>query len=364
VIDVECLSKEYVVESGSVAALHDVSLRVEHGKRLGLFGPSGSGKTTLLRCIAGLEVPVSGIIRIGGREVYNASSSLNVVPWKRPIGFVSQDYSLWPHLNVLDNVVYPLRHGRSNALSRSQQAERALGALRRVRLEGVASRFPSELSGGQRQRVALARALVYQPSVLLMDEPLSSLDAHLRRQTRGELMDLLEESGITTILVSHDHVDALFMTSAVGIMRCGRLVQTGTPLDVFMRPADAAVAQTLDIGSVFACRQDGESKFLLVGSGQTLDLPKRSLRNDSGPQSFLLIPGDACRLWRATVDAGNRQKLVGRVVKEGYTGRGWCVLAVIAGVSIEVWECARTGLQYGDSVEISVDVERVQLLNE
>ena len=161
---------------GRQPILHAMDLRVARGQWLGLLGPNASGKTTLLRCIAGLEVPERGTISIGGVEVYNAQAGVNLAPWMRPIGFVFQDYALWPHLRVLENVIFPLRHGRLNRLSAGEQRKQALLALRMVRLDGYEERFPSELSGGQRQRVALARALASRPSVLLMDEPAKMKD--------------------------------------------------------------------------------------------------------------------------------------------------------------------------------------------
>jgi ABC-type Fe3+/spermidine/putrescine transport system ATPase subunit len=366
VIEVEGLSKQYAVGTGPVHALQDVNLRVGTAERLGLFGPSGSGKTTLLRCIAGLEAPEKGVITIDRVEVYNAESGLNMAPWMRPIGVVFQDYALWPHMRVLDNVLFPLRYGRANVLSKTEQRERASYVLKWVRLEGFEGRYPTELSGGQRQRVALARALVSEPSVLLMDEPLSSLDPHLRKQTRNELVEILERAGITTIFVSHDHVDGLFMTNTVGIMRDGRLVQVGAPRDVFMQPIDASVAETLDVGAVIACRMVCDEKDVtrlhLPECNQYLKLPQDAAGDTSGGSLFILIRRDACQLWNRSVDSRYRQKLVGRVVREGYTGRGWCVLVNLAATTIEVWERERPGVKHGDIVELAVDMQRVQLL--
>lgn len=365
-IEVVSLSMQYIVDAGSVAALHDVSLRVGAGERLGLFGPSGSGKTTLLRCIAGLEVPQMGVIRIDGVEVFDAAAGVNLPPWMRPIGVVFQDYALWPHMRVLDNVMFPLRHGRINTLSKFQQRERALEVLRKVRLEGLEERYPSELSGGQKQRVALARALASRPTVLLMDEPLSSLDPHLRKQTRNELVGILEESCITTIFVSHDHVDGLFMTNLVGIMRDGKLVQIGSPLDVFLNPVDAPVAAALDAGAVFRCEKvspiDNDARYRLKGSQQSLRLPSIAAKASHGEHCFLLIPGGACSLWKSSGNNDRRQTLTGQVVREGYTGRGWCVLVSIEGISVEIWERDRPGLSHGDTVEVAVDAEQVQRL--
>lgn len=367
VIEVQGLFKRYTVDAGSVHALWDINLLVNSSERLGLFGPSGSGKTTLLRCIAGLETAEEGIIRIDGVEVYNAEAGIDLAPWMRPIGVVFQDYALWPHLRVVDNVLFPLRYGRANVLTGDEQQERAMEVLRKVRLESLAGRFPSELSGGQRQRVALARALVSQPSVLLMDEPLSSLDPHLRKQTRNELVEILERAGVTTIFVSHDYVDGLFMTNGVGIMRDGKLVQTGSSQEVFMRPIDASVAEALDIGAVLTCRWEsqatGKSGYRLLESGQFLELPRSTVGTGPDGSLLMLIRGDACCLWEGAEDHDGRQKLVGRVVRQGYAGRGWCVLVEVDGKKLEVWQHRQPGVNHGDTVTLAVDTERIQLFS-
>lgn len=364
-IRIEGLCKRFATRAGQVVALQDIDLQVCRSERLGLFGPSGSGKTTLLRCIAGLEAPDAGSIRIGDVEVYDAQSGINLPPWKRPIGVVFQDFALWPHMNVLDNVMFPLRHGRATTLAGAAQRRAALDALQMVRMTEFAERFPGQLSGGQRQRVAVARALVSMPSLLLMDEPLSNLDPHLRKRTRDELIELLERVGITTVLVSHDHVDGFFMSHSVGIMREGRLVQRGRPAEVVANPVNAAVAETLDVGSVFQCRalaaEVSGTRCQLLGSEQFLVLPAVAATavNDG---LHVLLPRDSCHLWRGDDTTSPVQRLRGTVVREGYTGRGWCILVSIAGVNLDIWESEPPGLLHGDFVDVAVDMSRVRLL--
>lgn len=366
-IEIEGLSKHYESSSGRIAAVSDFHLVLDAGDRFGLFGPSGCGKTTLLRCLAGLEQPDSGRIVIDGSEVVNARSGLNAPPWHRPIGLVFQDFALWPHMKVLDNVLFPLRHGRSTGFSPAESQSLAVEALRAVRLEGFEGRLPSELSGGQRQRVALARALVARPKVLLMDEPLSSLDAHLRRQTRNELVGILEEAGITTIFVSHDHFDALFMADRLGVMRDGRMVQAGSAIEMFARPTDVAVAEALNIGTTIPCWRDdsgidGETSYVLEHSGQKLLLNRSSAhRQEDGTCSLLFRP-DACSLWKGCDTGSGVQKLAGVVVQESYLGRGWCVLVRVANALIEVWESERPGVRLGQAIEIAVDTAQIQLV--
>jgi iron(III) transport system ATP-binding protein len=367
VIEIEGLCKQYVPTTGKVAAISDFSLSLGDGERFGLFGASGCGKTTLLRCLAGLERPDAGRIVISGINVFNATTGLNEPPWKRPIGLVFQDYALWPHMTVQDNVQFPLLHGRSAAGTFSEKMALAREALRAVRMEGFERRFPSELSGGQRQRVALARALAGTPRVLLLDEPLSSLDSHLRRQTRNELIGILQETGITTIFVSHDHLDGLFMANRLGVMRDGRLVQSGRLTEILAYPADATVAEVLNIGATIPCWRDGSgsggsASYSFDGSGQKLILNGVNARIRDDGACSMLVRSDACRIWRDSTVGSSIQRLAGIAIQESFMGRGWCVLVRVAGSLLEVWEDDRPHVRPGATVEIAVDTARVQIV--
>jgi multiple sugar transport system ATP-binding protein len=229
-IRVEGVSKRY---PGAVA-LRDVSLTIDDDEFMVLLGPSGCGKTTLLRLIAGFETPDAGTIFIGGRDM------TEVPPARRGIAMVFQSYALFPHLRVFGNIAFGLRMHRVPADELRARVRNAAGLMQ---IDSLLDRYPSQLSGGQRQRVAVARALVMEPSVILMDEPLSNLDALLRLQMRAELKRLLQDVKTTTVYVTHDQVEALSMGDRTAVMREGRILQVDTPLTVYNEPADVFVAR-------------------------------------------------------------------------------------------------------------------------
>lgn len=223
-----------------VAAVDCVSVEIERGELFTFLGESGSGKTTLLRLIAGLEVPTSGEIALGGRRV--AGTSTFLPPERRRVRLVFQESTLFPHLNVKANVAFALE-----AVSRRERADRIGEILSLVELDGLAERFPHELSGGQRQRVEIARALVSKPELLLLDEPFSSLDVSLKRRVREDVARIVRRTATTTVLVTHDIEDALSVSDRVGIMRKGRLEQVDTPAEAYRRPCTAYVASLLGV---------------------------------------------------------------------------------------------------------------------
>lgn len=233
VIHLEHVSKRF--RPGPVTAVDDLTMDVLEGEILTLLGPSGCGKTTTLRLVAGFEVPDQGRIRVGGREV--AGPGGWCPPEKRGVGMVFQDYALFPHLTVGDNVMFGL-----DRLSRADRRTRAREVLRILDLAAAFDRYPHELSGGQQQRVALARALAPEPVVVLMDEPFSNLDAHLRNQVRDEVVGILRATGVTCVLVSHDQRDALAISDRVAIMNQGRLEQIGSPREIYKHPESVFVA--------------------------------------------------------------------------------------------------------------------------
>ena len=234
-VSVEGVAKHF----GGVRAVDGVSLTVADGRLLTLLGPSGCGKTTTLRMIAGLESNDAGRITIGDRVVSDAAAGVFVAPERREIGMVFQSYAIWPHMTVFANVAYPLevRHRPSPEIR-----ERVRGALRLMQMEDLAERPATMLSGGQQQRVAIARALVFQPRVLLMDEPLSNLDAQLREQMRLELRALQQRLGITTIYVTHDQEEAMVLSDEIAMMHGGRVLQVADPQTIYTRPASRTVA--------------------------------------------------------------------------------------------------------------------------
>jgi iron(III) transport system ATP-binding protein len=242
VIRIRQLEKVFPTSRGPVRAVRGIDLDVAEGEFVVLLGPSGCGKTTTLRCVAGLERPDGGEIELDGDLVDSPAQRRFVPPERRDIGMVFQSYAIWPHLNVFDNIALPLTEGRRRQ-SRDEVRARVLEALRLVRLDGFESRPATDLSGGQQQRVALARAIVTRPKVLLMDEPLSNLDARLRDSMRTELKRLTLELGVTTLYVTHDQIEALSLGDRICVMRDGVILQQGPPEEVYNRPADAFVAQ-------------------------------------------------------------------------------------------------------------------------
>lgn len=231
-------------EGKSVKVLHDVSFEVQAGEVFTLLGPSGCGKSTTLRSIAGLETPDLGRILISGRQVFNGADKVSLEPQERHLSMVFQSYAIWPHMNVFKNVAFPLEVRRGKAkVSRSEISKRVEQVLDAVDLRKYIDRSAVKLSGGQQQRLALARAMVTRPELLLLDEPLSNLDAKLRESMRLELKKLQHHLGLTSIYVTHDQSEALAMSSRIAVMSEGRIVQVGTPREIYQKPNSHFVAQ-------------------------------------------------------------------------------------------------------------------------
>lgn len=234
-ITINGLEKNY----GEVHALKTANLRIPAGSFITLLGPSGCGKTTLLRLIAGLETPDAGEILVDGEYIFSDRRKISQPIHRRNFGMVFQDFALWPHLTVFENVAFGLRASGQKKNLRSQVQE----ALRRVKLEGLELRFPHQLSGGQQQRVAFARAVVTRPQLVLFDEPLSALDAVLRDEMRLELISLVKDMGITALYVTHDQTEAMSMSDEVVVMQGGCILQTGSPEEIYQKPKHPFVAR-------------------------------------------------------------------------------------------------------------------------
>jgi putative spermidine/putrescine transport system ATP-binding protein len=246
------LTKSY----GDLKAADDVSLDVADGEFLVLLGPSGCGKTTTLRIVAGFVEPSSGSVRLGERDI------TALPPWKRNAGLVFQSYALFPHMTVTENVAFGLEMRK---MPKGQMAPKVMEALRLVRLDHLGDRLPRQLSGGQQQRVALARALAFRPDVLLLDEPLSNLDAKLRQDVRVEIRELQRKLGLTTVMVTHDQEEALTMADRLVVMREGRIRQIGSQQDLYERPSEKFVADFVGRSTFVDGRMDGPGRFVSVG---------------------------------------------------------------------------------------------------
>ncbi|MDL2209185.1 ABC transporter ATP-binding protein [Desulfovibrio sp. OttesenSCG-928-O18] len=242
--------------------LNELSLTVDHGECFTLLGPSGCGKTVLLRLIAGFETPDAGAIRIGDTTVADASGE-SIPPDRRDLGVVFQDYAVWPHMTVFQNVSYPLKLAKVPEADLTEQTMRAISL---VNMTGLDKRLPSELSGGQQQRVALARALVARPSIMLLDEPLSNLDANLREEMRFEIKELQHKLDITVFYVTHDQEIALAISDRMAIMDMkGQIRQIGTPTEIYEKPADLFVFNFMGVANFIAV--NGKADMLCAGSG-------------------------------------------------------------------------------------------------
>ena len=241
-LKVERLCTQYTDAGGRIVkAAQDVTFEVPQGEFFTLLGPSGCGKTTTLRSIAGLERPVSGEISVDGVAVYSASKNVFVAPNRRNFGMVFQSYAIWPHMNVFQNAAFPLQSGRAHVNARDIR-DRVMRVLETVGLDHLADREATGLSGGQQQRLALARALTMEPRLLLLDEPLSNLDAKLRERMRFELKRLQRELKLTTVYVTHDQNEALALSHNIAVMNQGRIIQIGKPEEIYSRPCDRFVA--------------------------------------------------------------------------------------------------------------------------
>lgn len=291
---------------GAFTAIPNLSLRIEPGTLVTLLGPSGCGKTTTLRMLAGLEHPSSGRISIAGKDVTMLPAN------ERDVSMVFQSYALFPHMNSLDNVAYGLE---SSGMKRKEARERAEEGLQLVGLGGMGKRLPAELSGGQQQRVAVARALVLEPQVLLLDEPLSNLDARLRRRVRTEIRELQQRLGFTAVYVTHDQDEALAVSDRIIVMKEGEIAQQGTPRDLYETPASAFIADFMGEANVVACNViDIEGGHAIIDV-EGLRHRMATARAVKGPAQLAVRP-NAISLSPSTVATGFR----GQIIHAAYLG--------------------------------------------
>jgi spermidine/putrescine transport system ATP-binding protein len=309
VVVIDGLVKRY----GPVVALDNVSLAVRRGEFIALLGPSGCGKTTLLRCAAGFVEPTAGEIRINGR------SMAGVPPNRRPVNTVFQQYALFPHMTVLENVEFGPRRKRVPAAERGRLASEALAM---VGLEGLGSRYPRELSGGQQQRVALARAIVNKPHMLLLDEPLGALDLKLRKRMQVELKRLHRQLGTTFLFVTHDQEEALTMADRIAVMREGAIVQLDSAAEVYRNPASCYVADFIGAANIIEARPGPRGLLEIPGAGET------AYRSDtSAPASIMIRPEDIAI--GAKPPGADAIELRATVVDKVFAGPSWRVFLTL-----------------------------------
>jgi mannopine transport system ATP-binding protein len=340
---------------GPVKAVDGVTLEIGEGEFVALLGPSGSGKTTILMTVAGFETPDSGEIRAGGRDI------TSVRPHKRDLGMVFQGYALFPHMTVAENIAFPLR---MRGIPKHEQGDRVAAALALVRLEGYGARKTYQLSGGQQQRVALARALVYDPPVLLMDEPLGALDKKLREEMQLEIKHIQQQLGTTVIYVTHDQAEALTMADRIAVLHEGHLQQFATPEQVYEQPVNAFVAgflgETNFIDGVVEAGPDG-MYVLRVDGADPLPLgPRGPSMPAVGAPARLAIRPEHVHLGPETASDG----LSGQIQETIYGGGTVaCVIRVAPTVTITVREAAGEGpvRRRGDNVRVSWRSERARV---
>jgi len=344
-LEADRVSKRY----GSVAALDGVSLRIGRGRFVTLLGPSGSGKTTLLMSIAGFVQPDAGRLLLDGASIGH------LPPERRNFGMVFQGYALFPHLSVSENVAFPLQVRRT---SRAETAERVRAALDMVQLSHLASRLPRQLSGGQQQRVALARALVFRPSLLLLDEPLSALDKNLRADMQIELKTLHEQLGLTFIYVTHDQGEALSMSDEVAILQGGRLVQHGTPADLYDRPASRFIAGFLGRSNFWNGRVEAASTDGFTYRAGPHLLQQAGAQAGIGNGVLVALRPEKLRLLDCGETADNA--VDGHVAAASYLGDAWLVQLDVPGlgrvqVSTPTWR--REPPRSGDPMRVGWDAD-------
>jgi iron(III) transport system ATP-binding protein len=343
---------------GTLQALYPLDLTINDGEFISLLGPSGCGKTTILRMIAGLETPDDGEIRFGDELIFSKKERKELSPQKRNIGMVFQDFALWPHMNVFDNVAYSLRARGVKENIESKVKE----ALENVQLEKLADRYPHQLSGGQQQRVAFARAVANNPPVILLDEPLSALDAALRDDMRILLQSLVKKLGITTVYVTHDQSEAMAMSDRIVVMNQGRKMQYDTPESIYHKPVNETVAAFVGRGTLLQGMYTEDQKggrFIISETDQSFPVQsaggsetKASLTAIIRPEQITLVPEKT-------------EGSIKTIVKNcSYLGERYELLLEIQGSNQQLFSYSNARLSAGEKVFCTISPEEIHIIQQ
>lgn len=360
-LKVSGLMMGYEQGHSSGLAVDDVSFEVQPGEFFTLLGPSGCGKSTTLRCVAGLEQPTAGRVEIGSQVVYDSAARVNLPAHVRDYSMVFQSYAVWPHLTVFENVAFPLRVQRR---SKADIREQVTQALSLVGLEETSDRSATLLSGGQQQRVALARAIVKNAKLLLLDEPLSNLDAELRLEMRRELRTLQQQLGMTTIYVTHDQDEALNLSDRIALMRRGKVVELGKPQDLYLRPSDPFTARFIGQVDLVRCRvvsRRGEQVTLQSPFSAPIIAKAVDARVSEGDDVELLIRPEHIEIQRSDSGPGaatGENRLHGRVVETQFSGKLQECGVSVEGHVVRVQTLSREMFNVGDVVGLHFPVDR------
>jgi len=359
VISATNLTKVFHDGAREVRAVDGVSFVVPSGKLFTLLGPSGCGKTTTLRCIAGLETPTGGEIRIGERVVFDEKQGMSVPPNKRNIGMVFQSYAIWPHMTVFQNVYYPLR---SKGFSRSEAKDRARKTLETVGLLELEDRPAPKLSGGQQQRVALARALAPNPEVLLLDEPLSNLDAKLREEMRSGIRSLQRRIQITSLYVTHDQIEALTISDRIAVMNSGKIVEIGSPQEIYLHPKTRFAANFIGMTNIIPGQIKGEDEGICVVQVPFGEILCGANENAAGEDKVLVLVRPE-NLKLSTLSPSARKNVwTGEIKEKTFLGDFMDCEISCDGFSLRAKVDPYSEVEEGRKVFVSVDPARCALI--
>ena len=321
---------------GDVKAVDNIDLTVEDGEFLTFLGPSGCGKSTTLFAVAGLDEPTSGRILLDDTVFYDSNRKIVVEPERRNCGLVFQSYALWPHMTVRKNLAFPLEIRK---VAKSKQIDLILESLRLVEMEEYVDRYPHELSGGQQQRIALARTLVYEPRLLLLDEPLSNLDAKLRNKARRWLKDLQRRLALTTIYVTHDQAEALSLSDRIAVMQDGKFVQLDTPEEIYRHPANAFVADFIGASNFLSgtvLQSQDDEVVVDVGNNSSVTATSRGLLKHGSPVRVAIRPEDIRFANNGDAGHAGQNLMSGSIHSRDYLGARFQYVLNIAGTEIRM----------------------------